>query len=224
MSLTKFIRDLQRRYNVGIPGPAAIFYNLIAIKILRKPERKIVDEVIKKIGSGTLLDLGSGTGFLAIEIARKNPSLYVYGIDLSRQMIRIARAHAKGIENVQFKLGDAAKLLFENDSIDFIVSTLSLHHWTRPAQVFNECHRVLKIGKEAWIYDGCPDLPKEESDRIKKEYGFLGYLFSTQITKLYGFTLKEYQHEIKDILEQSKFKDSYQMELRDAWMKITLKK
>lgn len=224
MSLTKFLRDLQRRYSIGIPGPGAIFYNATTAKLLRKPERKIVEGIVEKIKSGTILDLGSGTGFLSIEIGKRSPSLQVYGIDISRQMVKIARGQAKEGKNVQFKLGDAAELPFEDNSIDFIVSIASLHHWTRPAQVFNECYRVLKIGKEAWIYDGCPDLPKEESDRIKKEYGFLGYLFSTQITKLHGFTLKEYQHEIKDILEQSKFKDSYQMELRDAWMKITLKK
>jgi hypothetical protein len=41
---------------------------------------------------------------------------------------------------------------------------------------------------------------------------------------LHGFTREEYQTVIKDILEQTAFKGSYQMAITDIWMKITLKK
>jgi ubiquinone/menaquinone biosynthesis C-methylase UbiE len=221
MSLTKFIRDVQRRFE-AIPGPAAVFYNAVPRKILAKPERKIADDIVEKIKSGTILDLGSGTGYLSIEVAKRAPSLQVYGIDLSRKMVEIARHHAKGIENVQFEFGNASELPFEDDSIDFIVSTGSLHHWKKPARIFDECYRVLKDGKEAWIYDGCPDALNEEE--VKKRYGFLGYWIKTKLTELHGFTREEYESEIKDILDQTKFKDSYRMELTDMWMKITLTK
>ena len=62
MSLTKFIRDVQK-IREAIPGPAAIFYNATAAKILRKPERKIAGNIVKKIGSGSIVDLGSGTDY-----------------------------------------------------------------------------------------------------------------------------------------------------------------
>ncbi len=159
MSLTKFIRDVQKIYE-AIPTPGAIVYNATAAKILRKPERKIVNDIVKRIGGGTILDLGSGTGYLSIEIAKRAPNLQVYGIDLSRQMVKIARSHAKGVGNAQFEFGNVADLPFEDDSIDFIVSTGSLHHWRKPAKVFDECYRVLKISKEAWIYDGCSETEK----------------------------------------------------------------
>jgi len=114
------------------------------VKILRKPERKIAEDIIGKMRSGIIVDLGSGTGYLSIEIAKGAPSLQVYGIDLSRQMIKIARCHAKGVENAQFEFGNATSLSFGDDSIDFMVSTGSLHHWKKPAKVFDECYRVLK--------------------------------------------------------------------------------
>ena len=225
MSLTKFIRDVQKRYE-AIPTPGAIFYNATVAKFLRKPETKIANDIVEKMGSGTIVDLGSGTGYLSIEIAKRTPGIQVYGIDLSRQMIRIARRHARGVENAQFKFGNAADLPFEDDSIDFIVSTGSLHHWKTPARVFDECYRVLKIGKEAWIYDGCPDAFKDQADRnrIRKEYGFLAYRIGTKVAELHGFAREEYETKIKDSLDQTEFKDSYQMELTDVWMKITLKK
>jgi ubiquinone/menaquinone biosynthesis C-methylase UbiE len=127
MSLTRFIRDVQSRFE-AIPAPGAIIYNVTAARILRRPERKIVNDVVAKMDSGTMLDLGSGTGYLSIEIAKRVPGLRVYGIDLSRQMVRIARGHAKGVENAQFELGNVANLPFEDDSLDFVVSTGALHH------------------------------------------------------------------------------------------------
>lgn len=223
MSLTKYIRDVQSRFEV-IPAPAAIVYNAIPAKVLRKPERKIANDIAGHIDSGTALDLGSGTGYLSIEIAKRAPNVQVYGIDLSRQMVKIARRHAKGVQNAQFEFGNAANLSFEDDSIDFIVSTGSLHHWRRPAKVFNECYRVLKNGKVGWIYDPCSDALKDQADKAKKEYGFWGYRFLTKIAELHGFSKQEYESKIKGILDQTAFEDNYQMELRDIWMKITLKK
>ena len=225
MSLTKFIRDIQSRFE-AVPGPAAIFYDAIATKILAKPERKIADDIVEKTKSGTILDLGSGPGYLSIEVAKRTPSLQVYGIDLSRKMVQIARHHAKGIENVQFEFGNAAELPFEDDSIDFIVSTGSLHHWKRPAKVFNECYRVLKNCGEAWIYDCCYDVLKKEGDKVKKQYGFWIYqiLTNLKVIKFHSFSKEEYESKIKAILDQTGFRNNYRMELRDMWMKITLKK
>jgi ubiquinone/menaquinone biosynthesis C-methylase UbiE len=223
MSLTRFIRNVQSRFE-AIPAPAAIFYDAIPARILKKPEGKIADDIVEKIRSGTIVDLGSGTGYLAIKIAKRAPGLQVYGIDLSRQMVKIARRHAQSVENVRFEFGNAAALPFEDDSIDFIVSTGSLHHWNKPVKVFDECYRVLKKDGEGWIYDPCRDALKERVEQAKKEYGFWIYRILTKVTELHGFSRQEYKSKIKVILDQTAFESKYQMELTDIWMKITLKK
>jgi len=225
MSLTRFVKDLLRKPE-SIPTPGAIFYNATVAKVLRKPETKIANDIVEKMGKGTILDLGSGTGYLSIEIAKRSPGLQVYGIDLSRQMVKIARRHAKGVDNVRFVFGNAAKLPFTDDSIDLVVSTGASHHWKTPRLVFDECYRVLKTGKEAWIYDGCPEIFNNPADRrkVNKEYGFLIGRLGYRVSTLHGFTREEYQTVIKDMLEQTAFKGNYQMELKDIWMKITLKK
>jgi ubiquinone/menaquinone biosynthesis C-methylase UbiE len=181
---------------------------------------------VEGMGSGTILDLGSGTGYLAIEIAKMLPSLRVCGIDLSRQMVKIARRHAKGVDNALFVFGNAAKLPFKDNSIDLVISTGASHHWKTPHLVFDECYRVLKTGKEAWIYDGCPEVFNNRADRRKmnEEYGFLVSRLGPRVSTLHGFTGEEYQTEIQGMLEQTAFKGSYQMALTDIWMKITLKK
>lgn len=225
MSLTRFIKDVLRRPE-AIPTPGAIFYNATVAKVLRKPETKIAIDVVAQMGNGTILDLGSGTGYLAIEIARRSPGLQVYGIDLSKQMVKIARRHAQGVDNARFVFGNAAKLPFKDNSIDLVISTGASHHWKTPRMVFDECYRVLKTGKEAWIYDGCPEVFQNPADRRKvyEEYGFFVGRLGPRVSQLHGFTREEYQTEIKGILEQTAFKGSYQMALTDIWMKITLKK
>jgi len=225
MSLTRFIKDLLRKPE-RIPTPGAIFYNATVAEVLRKPETKIAKSIVEKMEKGTILDLGSGTGYLSIEIARKSPGLQVYGIDLSRQMVKIARRHAKGVDNARFVFGNAAKLPFKDNSIDLVVSTGASHHWKTPRLVFDECYRVLKTGKEAWIYDGCPEVFHNPADRKKlnEEYGFLIGRLGYRVSTIHGFTREEYQTVVKGMLEQTAFKGNYQMALTDIWMKITLKK
>jgi ubiquinone/menaquinone biosynthesis C-methylase UbiE len=225
MSLTRFIKDLLRKPE-SIPTPGAIFYNATVAKVLRKPETKIANDIVSKMARGTVLDLGSGTGYLSIEIARKTPALQVCGIDLSRRMVKIARGHAKGVDNAQFVYGNAAKLPFKDRSIDLVVSTGALHHWRAPRLVFDECYRVLKTGAEVWIYDGCPEVFQNKAARRKvyEEYGFLIGRLGPRVSALHGFTLEEYQTVVKETLEQTAFKGNYQMALTDIWMKMTLKK
>jgi ubiquinone/menaquinone biosynthesis C-methylase UbiE len=225
MSLTRFIKDLLRKPE-SIPTLGAIFYNATVAIVLRKPERKIASDLVTKIGKGTILDLGSGTGYLSIEIAKEAPSLRVYGIDLSRRMVKIARRHARGVDNARFVFGNAARLPFKDNSIDLVISTGASHHWRMPRLVFEECYRVLKPGGEAWIYDGCPEVFQDPAGRKKlnEEYGFLIGRLGYRVSTLHGFTNEEYQTVVKDMLEQTAFKGNYWMALTDIWMKITLKK
>jgi len=225
MSLTRFIKDLLRKPE-SIPTPGAIFYNATVAKVLRRPETKIAGDVVAKMRTGTVLDLGSGTGYLAVQIARRAPGLQVHGIDLSRQMVKIAGRRARGVDNAQFVFGNAARLPFKDNSIDLVVSTGASHHWKTPRLVFDECHRVLKTGGEAWIYDGCPEIFSGPANRRKlnKEYGFLIGRLGYRVSTLHGFSREEYQSVIRDMLEQTVFKGNYQMAPTDIWMKITLRK
>jgi ubiquinone/menaquinone biosynthesis C-methylase UbiE len=154
------------------------------------------------------------------------PGLQVHGIDLSRQMVKIAGRRARGVDNAQFVFGNAARLPFNDNSIDLVISTGASHHWKTPRLVFEECHRVLKAGGEAWIYDGCPEIFSDPANRrrLNKEYGFLIGRLGYRVSTLHGFSREEYQSVIRDMLEQTAFKGNYQMGLTDIWMKITLRK
>jgi ubiquinone/menaquinone biosynthesis C-methylase UbiE len=206
--------------------PGAVIYGATVTRVLRKPEAKIANDIVEKVKVGTILDLGSGPGFLSTEIARKSPGLRVCGIDLGRQMVKIATRRARGIGNAQFVFGNAAGLPFKDNSIDLAVSTGVFHHLKSPRLVFEECYRVLKAGGEAWIYDGCPEVFKDPADRrrLAMEYGFLVSHFGRTVSAIHGFTREEYETDIRSMLEQTGFKDSYDMAPTEIWMKITLRK
>ena len=70
-------------------------------------------------------------------------------------MIARATSTAKttSTRNLRFQVADVAALPFADNSVDLVVSTLSLHHWDDPAAGLNEIVRVLGPGGQAWIYD-----------------------------------------------------------------------
>ena len=223
MVIAKFIKDMQVRLE-SIPTLGAIFYNAFVKRILSKSELEIAQSIVQKIDKGVLIDVGSGTGFLSIEIAKRAPKLTIYGIDLSKKMVEIASGNGREFENVNFKLANAIHLPFKDNSIDFIVSTGSFHHWKQPIKVFNECYRVLKGNTKAWIYDGCYNPPYEEVLKLKRKYGSFRYRVLTNIQRLHGFDWEIYNTKIKRLLEHTKFKNNFQMILTDGWMKLDLNK
>jgi ubiquinone/menaquinone biosynthesis C-methylase UbiE len=109
------------------------------------------------IRSGKVLDIGTGSGRLAIELAKaKGCRFEIIGLDISGDMLRRARenARAAGVENkIKFILATAAILPFTDQSFDLVMSYASLHHWFQPVTVFNETQRVTRPGGKVIIRD-----------------------------------------------------------------------
>jgi ubiquinone/menaquinone biosynthesis C-methylase UbiE len=91
-----------------------------------------------------VLDVATGTGLVANLVApRVNPGL-VFGIDLSDNMLSIARAHKA--KNVQF-LGMAAEhLVFRPHTFDLVTMGQALAYLADPTTALAEAHRVLRPG------------------------------------------------------------------------------
>jgi SAM-dependent methyltransferase len=79
----------------------------------------------------------------------------VHGIDLERGMVEVAsqRAEEENLaDRVEFTVADLANLAMPDDSVDLIVSTASLHHWTDVSAVIASLDRVLRPHGRTWIY------------------------------------------------------------------------
>jgi ubiquinone/menaquinone biosynthesis C-methylase UbiE len=96
----------------------------------------------------TVLDVGTGTGVVAMDAAeRVSPGGKVTGIDLSQGMLAIARGHGERYRGtLDFREMDAERLLFEGASFDSVVSLFALLHFPDPLRALVEIHRVLRPG------------------------------------------------------------------------------
>lgn len=103
-----------------------------------------------------VLDLGSGAGFDCFLAAKKvGKKGKVIGIDMTEQMVRLARKNAKkyGFSNVEFRLGDIELLPVEDASIDVIISNCVINLAPDKSKVFSEAYRVLKRGGTMFLSD-----------------------------------------------------------------------
>jgi len=137
-------------------GWGSHIYDVLMVRLGRGLYQRVIGDIAPVLSEGKVLDAGTGPGTLAREIARRQPRLQVYGIDLSEDMIRLARAHAKREQlekRVHFDTGNVAQLPYPDHSFDLVVSTISMHHWYELEQPLRELYRVLRPGGRLWIYD-----------------------------------------------------------------------
>jgi ubiquinone/menaquinone biosynthesis C-methylase UbiE len=177
--------------------------------------------------SGAVLDVGTGPGHLLMKIALGNPSLEVIGLDVSRDMVRIARLSAKGedTQNVQLIVGDAAEIGVRNESVDLVVATLSFHHWADPAKAFEELSRVLKGGGEVWIYEVNGDVTPQSEEWMKERYNVITRKVARLVIKMLGGHSITVEHANEILRDQNNRFAEFKVEQREPLMiKMTLTK
>jgi ubiquinone/menaquinone biosynthesis C-methylase UbiE len=107
--------------------------------------------------SATVLDVGCGTGEFERLLLDERPNQRVVGVDLSEEMLRVAREKCRVYPNVTFIHASASQLPFPDQHFDTIVSASALHYFAEPDKCLREMHRVLKRRGSLAILDWCKD-------------------------------------------------------------------
>ena len=123
---------------------------------------EILIELSKASTNDAVLDVGCGPGLVACEFARK--ARHVSGIDLTEKMIEEARRRqeAESLSNMDWRVGSAAELPYDDNSFSVVVTRYTFHHFIDPRVILSEMIRVCKPKGRVLIAD--PALPSQFVD------------------------------------------------------------
>jgi ubiquinone/menaquinone biosynthesis C-methylase UbiE len=112
---------------------------------------------------GPVLDLGTGTAQIPIELCRADPAAKCVAVDLAESMLALARknvAAAGFADRIEVKRADGKRLPFADDAFFAVMSNSIVHHIPNPADTFAEALRVTR--REGRLF--FRDLLRPESD------------------------------------------------------------
>lgn len=118
-----------------------------------------------------ILDIATGTGDLAIKLARELDPIAVTGVDLSEGMIEIGRAKVakEGLQEVvTLGIGDCLLLPFTDASFDIVTCAYGVRNFADLLAGYREMHRVLRPGGRAVILE----LSTPTSPMVRPLYNF----------------------------------------------------
>ena len=131
----------------------------------KSPRKAVLDRIYE---NEKILDLCTGTATNAITIAKEKTNAKIIGIDLSKDMLKVAqnKIRKNGLKNIRLYQMDATHLKFKSNCFDKILISLVLHELDEElaVKIITEANRVLKDSGEIIITEWEPS--KQLSKRI----------------------------------------------------------
>lgn len=162
-------------------------YRAFDYKGSRRMSAQIIDGIAARVEipeGGRGLDIGCGSGALAIACAKRNPAAEILGVDrwgvdygsFSKGLCE-RNAAAEGTGNVTFRQGDACRLNFPDESFDAVFSNYVYHNIpVRDRQaILLETLRVLKKGGSFAIHDIFSRAKYGDMDAFVRKLRDMGY-------------------------------------------------
>ena len=142
----------------------ALMYRAFSYNGKRQMSKQIIEGIAGYVAlpdGGKGLDVGCGSGALAIACAKRNPNASFTGVDRwgkeyasFNKPLCENNANAEGVSNVSFQRGDATKLDFPDESFDAVTSNYVYHNIPGDRQAYLlETLRVLKKGGTFALHD-----------------------------------------------------------------------
>lgn len=106
-----------------------------------------------------ILDLGTGTGYLAFSIAGRQPDAEVVGLDIVEKALveNRKRAAAEGLDHLHFINYNGVTFPFADQEFGLVITRYALHHFPAINETFQEIRRVLKPDGRLFLIDPAPN-------------------------------------------------------------------
>jgi ArsR family transcriptional regulator len=138
-----------------------------------KSWKSVAEALLRLMPPMVIADLGAGEGAFALLLAQRAKK--VIAVDTSAKMIEVGREQAlrRGIDNVEYRLGDMEELPIDSASVDLVFFSQSLHHALHPERALSEANRILVPGGRIVILD----LVKHRFEEARELYAdeWLGF-------------------------------------------------
>lgn len=131
------------------------FYDLFSAALgAATVHRTLIDQAGLAAGQ-RVLEIGCGTGSLAIRVKRAHPSVELVGSDPDPLALARAQRKARGLDGIQFERGYAQRLPYPDRGFDRVLSALMLHHLDHDTKMAAaaEVSRVLRPGGSLHLAD-----------------------------------------------------------------------
>ena len=136
--------------------------------------RVFVDDLLAFVGEPhDVLDLGTGTALIPIELCRRNEDCRVMAVDLSVHMLDLARYNVEVeglIERIQLDQADSKDLPYSDGMFQLVMSNSIVHHIPEPIDVLREVVRVTAPGGAIFLRDLLRPVNDAEVARLVETY------------------------------------------------------
>ncbi|MBU4376715.1 MAG: methyltransferase domain-containing protein [Candidatus Omnitrophica bacterium] len=159
--------------------------SLLQFLIFRRSHNMFISNIVHDSRHINILDVGCGTGEFAMKLKSYKKDASVYGLDISSDMIRAAKAKFNG--EIDFRVADVEHMPYEDNQFDYLTCSHSFHHYPHKKKAVREMHRILKNKGKIMIIDGCKDnlLGRVIFDVIVKAHeGDVHHLHSSQFARI----------------------------------------
>ncbi|TWU14281.1 Demethylrebeccamycin-D-glucose O-methyltransferase [Symmachiella macrocystis] len=120
-----------------------------------------------------VLDVGTGTAQIPVELSRRQLPIHVTGVDLADEMLKVGRqnvAAAGFTQNIMLERVDAKQLPYATETFDAVISNSIVHHIPDPLQVIVEMARVVRSGGVLFVRDLLRPDDEAELEQLVSTY------------------------------------------------------
>jgi len=173
-------------------------------KRMRVGSDPLFDELEDPDVIGSLLDVGTGTALIPIELCKRNSEVRVMGIDLAASMLDLAiqNIDIAGLRSqIQLAQIDAKDSGYEDEMFDAVISNSIIHHIPEPATTVSEAIRTTREGGAIFFRDLMRPSTAAEVDSLVETYAAEESEYSR---RLFGESLHASLtlEEIKSLVDQ----------------------